>query len=303
MSNSIITDEGKKGLIYRAYTDNSDLSSTEYLPPSQFKIGDHANVNILNTELDLSFPISNGDVNDDGTNTLTGSSGGNNSTNNTVRYKPGAGTTDNTAQNLNVNDTSADKIFTIADLSTAGVAIDKTKYCGLWLYFRNDSLDELTTIDSVEIRLGSDSSNYYYKKFDKSDLSDGWNWLYLGIVEDLTETGTVGASIIYFYIKLTTNNATDIWAEADVVYDLLRQWEESDTLKDYMAGYPEKDLDNKQAIMKSYLNTLEAVGFNITAIAHFNKDTNKKLTSISNFTAESKGDTDEFIFIDVDRVI
>ena len=56
-------------------------------------------------------------TNDDGSNAFTGSSGGDNSTDNTSVFKEGGGNTDVTAQNLIANDTNADKIWVISDLS------------------------------------------------------------------------------------------------------------------------------------------------------------------------------------------
>jgi len=305
-NNYLKTVNGAKIYMYRANTLNASLSSTQYLPESQFQVGtSEVTPTKLQTSLTSPLPITNGTINDDGSNTLTGSNGGENSTDNTVTFKPGAGVVDNTAQNLKVNDTSATKQWTIADLSVAGTIITKTEYCGLWLYIIDQTtLDYFNTSGTtLSIRLGSGVGDYYSKSYLHTDLSIGWNWLPFGIVEDLTETGTVAGDIDYFCIIITTNNATDEWAEGDVIYDLLRQWEESNTLKDYVSTYPLIDLDNLEVTKQAYLTTVDLNGFNFDGYGDFNKDTSKLLTNKGKITSRSKSDTDEFIFICKDRII
>ena len=298
------TKEGAKIYLYRANTKNTDLSTTEYLPESQFTVGiNEVQPLISHTSLNQPIPIYDGTVNDDGTNTLTGSSGGSDSTTNTTIFKPGGGIIDNTAQNLISNTTNATKQWTITNLATEGNVINKTQYCGLWLYFRNNVLDYFTSTDCVEIRLGSDSSNYYYKKYNKDFFTSGWNWLNLSLVNSLNEEGTVGATVNYFSVIITTNNASDTWVEGDVVYDLLRQWEIDDLFKDYVTDYPSINLTNLEVTKQAYLNSLEAVGFLINGYGDWNKDTTPKLGSKARVTPRSKADTDEFIFISKDRII
>ena len=291
---SILNNNQRKILIYRGNTPNADLSATEWLPPSQFSISTGTpNPTATTSENNNRVPISNGTIINDGTDNLTGADGGENSTDNTTRYKQGGNVVDNTAQNLNVNDTSASKKWSLAITPCVS-----TQYTGLWIYTASTTL---TIIDNIIIKIGSDASNYYSKQYD-SPVS-GWNWLDLGVLEDLTETGTVTGGIDYLEILITTNNTTDVWVEGDVVFDLLRQWEESDLIKDFESGYPDINLTNIEVTTRSYINSLEAIGFNIDALTSWNKDTTKKITSISKFLPESKGDSDEFAFIEVDRVI
>ena len=304
MVNSLITTNGKKTKLYRAYTDNADLSATQYLIESQFQVGiNQGDVGAGTTQLDYPIPISNGTVNDDGSNTLTGSSGGDNSTDNTTTYKQGAGLSDNTAQNLIANDTNATKIWTISNLATAGTVITGTKPFAMWLYIKDQ--DALNKIVSVEVKLGSDTSNYYSLTTLNANLSTGWNWITSNRdnVEDLTETGTVSGTIDTFIIEIVTNNATDEFVAGDVVYDLLRQWEESDLFKDIQTGYPTILATGLQARIKTNLNSLEANGFLINAIALYNKDTTPLLLSIDKFDADSKSQYDEFNFYVDDLIL
>ena len=300
-SNSTRTENGKKVTIHRAYTDNGDLSATQYLPSTQFSIGiNQADVAVTDTEMTMEVPIDNGTVNDDGSNTLTGSSGGDNSTDNTTTFKPGAGVFDVTAQNLIANGTNATKIWTIADLSSAGTNITGTDPFGLWLYIKDAAAlaKFLSAGTSIEIKFGSDSSNYYSKTFATSDVAVGWNWLTSNAVavNGLSETGTVTGNIDTFIIEVTTNNAADAFVAGDVIYDLLRQWDSTDLVKDFEAGYPQIDLNVFEATMKCFLPATQANGFDINGLSLKNKDTSVLMTDIIKFPAESKASTDEFVF-------
>jgi len=203
-NDSIKTTKGKNVMLYRAYTENADLSSTEYLAPSKAKLGiNNGTPLIADTNIDYPIPYANGTVNDDGSNTLTGSSGGDNSTDNTTTYKLGAGTSDNTAQNLIANNTSATKIWTISDLSSAGTNITITEPFAIWFYIKDSTaLAKFKSSGTcLEIKLGSDSSNYYSQTWTVADLAVGWNWITSNLtnVEDLTETGTVSGNVDTFY--------------------------------------------------------------------------------------------------------
>lgn len=306
---SVMNNNLKSIMIYRSYTNNTNLSSTEWLPPSQFKVGiDNTSPSVSDIDLSMPIPISNGIINDTGENTMTGSNGGNNTTDNTSVYKIGASLMDNTGQNLNVNNTNANKTWLISNLATNGVVIDKTKYVGFWLYIKDQTtLDYfLNSGTCLEARFEVDSSNYFKLTYEKTNLSIGWNWINSNkiLVENLTETGTIGTSTISgFRIIIITNNATDEWNEGDVVFDLLRQWSDSDLLKNFENGYPSINTLTFEATTRGYLSSVEANGFNLNAIGSFNKDSSIKMTSTSVFIQESKSDTDEFAFIEVDRLI
>jgi hypothetical protein len=56
VSNSIITNSGKSILIYRGYTENGDLSATEYLAPTQFKVGINQ-ADVTTSDNDLTSPV------------------------------------------------------------------------------------------------------------------------------------------------------------------------------------------------------------------------------------------------------
>ena len=281
---------GKKIVINRSYKTTPDYSI-----PSQFKVGTGTTApNVADADVEVPVPIDNGTTNDDGSNTLTGSNGGDNSTDNIVTFKPGAGNVDVTSQNLIANNTSVTKTWAISDLSALGTVCSATQETALWLYIKDDTAKNklLTSGTAVEVKLGSDSSNYYSKTFEVSVLQTGWNWLQLGILNTNTETGTVGSPIDYFEIVATTNNATDEFIAGDFIYDLLRQYEDTDLLKDY------KSLSIDETTLKvtivCELLSGEAVGYDLTEIGTFNSDSTPKLDGRDTYTAQSKSSEDEF---------
>ena len=301
MTTNLITVAGKNVVLNRGYK-----SSPDYTPPSQYKFGiDNGTPTENDTALDYAIPILDGTTNDDGSNTLTGSSGGDNSTDNTTTYKQGAGNTDVTAQNLIANNGNATKIWTISNLASAGTLITAGQPFALWLYIVDaTALAKFKSSGTcLEIKLGSDSSNYYSKTFEASDLATGWNWITSNTVnvEDLTETGTVTGNIDTFIIEITTNNATDTFVAGDVVYDLLRQWQESDLLSNFVTGYPTFDEVNNKVTMRVFLASTQANGFPINADAIFNTDATPVMTDVNEFDEESKSNTDEYIFIDTNK--
>lgn len=58
---SILTNNGKKVLLYRAFTVNASLSATEYLAPTKFKVGINGTTpDITNNDLDDPVEITTG---------------------------------------------------------------------------------------------------------------------------------------------------------------------------------------------------------------------------------------------------
>ena len=280
----------------RAYNDDG---STTFTAPTEFKIGiDQTTPAVTDTDLDTPVPISNGTVNDDGDNLLTGSSGGDNTTDNTTTFKPGAGVSDVTAQDLIANNGNATKIWTIADLSANGTNITGTSRAAIWLFIKDSTaLAKFKTSGTViELKLGSSSGNYFSKTWTVSQLAVGWNWLNTGTtaVNALTETGTVAGNIDTFIIEITTNNATDTFTTGDVIYDLLRTFVAGDLTKTITSVA----IDNTALTVqvRSDVASTEANGFVLDSHGLFNTDGTPLLEGLESFEDESKTDTDEFIF-------
>lgn len=300
MVDAFITDNGRKIRMYRTYTPTASLSATTYNAPTKFKIGtDSGTPSAADNDLDVIIPITSGTVLDDGDNTFTGSNGGDNSTDNTTTYKPGAQTSDDTAQNLIANGTSATKTWTIANLATAGTNASAAQYTGLWLYVKDaTALAKLKTSGTCfEIRLGSDTSNYYSLVQTAADLAVGWNWITSsGILSTWTQTGTVAGNIDTFILIATTNNSTDTFVAGDLVYDLLRQWQYSDTIKAFVTGYPSIDNSLFMVTTDMFVNSVQAVGYNVDSVLVLNEDTSPLSFFEAVMTAESKTDLEELTF-------
>ena len=225
-------------------------------------------------------------MNDDGDNTLTGSSGGDNSTDNTTTYKDGAGVSDAVAQNLIKNATNVTGIWTISNLAANGTNITGTQPFGLWLYIKDaTALAKFKSSGTcLTIKIGSDSSNYYYKTFERNQLSTGWNWISSNTVNvnALSQTGTVTGSIDTFIIEIITNNATDTFVAGDVVYDLLRQWSTTDLVKDVESVT--YDTTDASALVISKLTVSEANGFLLSKQALFNTDSSPLIDNTADYT-------------------
>lgn len=71
-----------------------------------------------------------------------------------------------------------------------------------------DDITYLTGTNTMEIRIGSDSSNYYYNTYDNGTITNGWNI----IMEDVSSLGTIGSPDIsaldYLYIGFNTSAST-----------------------------------------------------------------------------------------------
>jgi len=307
VNDSIKTTKGKLILLHRAYTATGDLTTTEWTVPSVFKVGmDATSATITQLDLEKPVPIGNGTICDGGNVNLTGSDGGDNSTDNTTTYKEGAAGSDVTAQNLIANDTDATKTWENADLTASGANALATKYVGVWFYIKDAAaLTKFKTSGTcLEYRIGADiTTNYYSKTYEASDLALGWNWLCDNeLLSTWTSNGTPG-TLNNLGIFITTNNTTDTFVAGDVVHDLLRQWVIGDFTKAFVSGYPLIVDANLEATTRGYLTSTEANGFLVSSFGSFNTDTTVLMDGKDGYNETSKGSTDEIIFVATDRVI
>jgi len=273
-----------------------------YNPPADFVVGVDSTTPLRSaTDVTNRIPIDDGTINDDGDNTLTGSDAGVNSTDNTTTFKEGASTTDDTAQNLIKDDSDTVAMWTISNLASAGVVINITEYAGFWFYIKDaTAYAKLRTADwCLQIRLGSDASNLYTKTWNYDDLTTGWNWLPLGIVGSMTQSGTPTGTIDYFALRMITNNTTDEFAAGDIIYDMLRQWEIADTVKalDSSIHYE----SNEEIVFEAKLTTTDCVGFLLDSICVFNDDSTPIACSLDVMDENSKSADDVFIYTITER--
>lgn len=270
-----------------------------YTNPTTFCIGSGTTTpTTADTGIQTLNPIADGTINDDGQTALTGSLGGTNTTDNTTTYKEGGGVTDNTSQNLLANNSSTAKVW---EGTITGV--NKTYYVGFWIYIKDAAaLAKLKPLPSyaLNVRIGDNSGNYYEKNIDKTYFAVGWNWFNLGILQNLTTTGSPTTGCTYLYLQLTTVNATDTFAAGDVLYDLLRSWTVANATKTLSVGYPTFDDTNFVITNRGLLLTTEANGENISEFGLFNTDATPLMYSHAVFTNIAKTSSIQVIFKEVD---
>ena len=302
---SLIVNNGKTIIIQRAY--NSAATQTV---PSVFSVGtSNGTPNVTDTALDVRVPISNGTVNDNGSNSLAGSNGGNATTDNTTTYKQGAGESDAQSQNLLTNGTSATKTWTLTPLTAN---FSGTQPFAFWLYIKDAAAYAkflaAGTALQLRIRTSGDAANlsYLYNRT-KAQLATGWNFITSGTtnVNALTQGagGAPSGALNEFIIEITTTAAADAFVAGDVLYDLMRQWAASDLIKTFVTGYPTIDTTNHEAQIRAQLLSTEANGFDLTGFALYNTDGTPLMHSEDTYSSESKSDTDQFTFLVTDRLV
>ena len=163
-------------------------------------------------------------------------------------------------------------------------------------------MNKLAATDGLEIRFGSDSSNYYKYTRDRSDLSTGWNLIKVAIPGgfDSTVNSPVIGSLDYSYIKFTTNNATDLFTSADLIIDLWMVASSGDYLKNFESGYPTINNSTLEVASRCVLLSTEANGFDITEAGMFNTDSTPTMISRDVFSSDSKSSTDEIVIVSKD---
>ena len=159
--------------------------------------------------------------------------------------------------------------------------------------------------NALTLKLGSDSSNYYSITRTAALLATGWNWVadHDTAVSGWTETGTVAGNVDTYIIEIVTNNATDTFVAGDVLADLLRTWQVSDTVKTFETGYPAIDETNHEVEIRCAVSSTLANGFDLDGFCLVNTDGTVLMHSEDTITAESKSNTDQFTFIVKDRLI
>ena len=292
MATSIITDQGKNILLNRGYQDTPD-----YTAPSQFKVGiNQTTPTIADTDLTQPIPISGTESVDDCETADWSDSADMTTTLNSSTFKEGSNALNLTKDAGAAAIATTDKTTTSRDFTS--------KQLSLWLYIVDaTAYAKLAVTDAVEIRFGSDNSNYYVYTRDAADLAVGWNLIYF---TSATADSTTGAPTItacdYSYIGIEADAAATVWSAGDFVMDDWKLGSSTDFLKVVVTGYPTFDELNKEATMRAYISTVEANGYDINGFGWFNTDGTIKMFSVDEFTAESKSSTDEFVFITVDRV-
>ena len=290
---SLQTKQGNSIALNRFYSTTPD-----YTAPQDFamRMGDSV-YNFLSTELTTLIPITNGDVLDDASDASDWSVNSTNDTEaiTTIRRKgPQAVTL------IKNNDTIAEVIAT-KELDSTIDATD-TDYWGFF-FIDEDLIPLLTETESIEIRLETDASNYYYKTYDRSELAAGWNIIKAPITEFEEEGSPTITTINDITFIFITDDVETTTIAGDIVLDEQKLVSEEDYFKPFVSGFPDINEVNNEATIRMFLTSVEAVGFDVSGIGVFNRDTPRKNTSGATFPSEIKTFQNEFTIVQKNRIL
>jgi hypothetical protein len=158
-------------------------------------------------------------------------------------------------------------------------------------------------LNCLELRFGSDSSNYYYWQKNQADLVVGWNW-----INNLntTNAGTTGTPVItacdYTLFKYNTNLVTDVVVAGDLIVDDMYLVQATDFFTTYVSGYPQIDETNLMVTTRLFISTAQANGFSLNEFGLFNADNPKKLFSRVTHTPITKTSAVQIFFVQKDMI-
>lgn len=126
--------------------------------------------------------------------------------------------------------------------SATAVGTAKYLYVDVWI----KEIQDLKKTEAIEIRYGSDSSNYYFKTWQRDDLEDGWNTLEMEIADAGSSGSPAVATLDYCYIEVNTTASSTTITAGDIVMDYWRL-EDPATLdiEDVDVYYGTLDTDNE----------------------------------------------------------
>lgn len=286
----MITDKGMELLMGRFVNQGS------FSEPSQFKVGrDNTTPVVTNTDLNDPVPLSGTEEVDDCTTAdWTDSADMTTSVNSSI-YKVASAALNTAKDGTGSATASTSKNTTSRDFTS--------KELSVWFYIVDSTaLAKLAASSCLEIRFGSDSSNYYSWTFDNSDLATGWNLLTGLTSSTATTTGSPTITACdYSYLGLTATSAATVWAAGDMVMDDWKLISSGDYFLNFESGYPSVDNTNKEITYRMVLNSVQANGYNLQEIGIFNTDTTEAIWNHDIFTGVSKTDTEEVRFIIKDQ--
>jgi len=268
-------------------------ATPDYNAPIRFRVGTGSTAATEDdTAMETNIPVQTTETIDACDATTGWTASGTNSIQLTnTRYREGTG-----ALELIKSDVSSASILGSKIL---GAPLDFTSK-DFWsmVYISTATLAQLATTGSVQVRFGSDSSNYYYKTYDKASLSAGWNFLKWNTT---TATGSVGTPVVaasdYVAVQATTTNASDVFVADNFVFDDLLLASTDDYYKSFEASYPSVNETTQEVEIRCRVPTTNANGFNLTEFGIVNDDATEQLITHDTYTAISKDETDEIIYI------
>lgn len=273
------------------------LDAATYTKLSQFKVGRGSTIfSVTDTDLNDSIPLSGTEQIDDCETADWTDSTDMTTSLNLITFKQGI-----SALNLIKDGTAS----ATASTTKATTSLDFTsKELSVWIYILDTTtLNKLAITSCLDIRFGSDSSNYYTWTKNLADLSVGWN-----LISNLTSsnaTTTTGTPLLtacdYSYIGLTATTSGTVWLAGDFVMDDWKLISSDDYFGTYEATYPSINNTNKEITYRFVLSSIEANGYNLTEVGLFNTDTIPSIWNRDVFTSISKSNTEEIRFIVKDQ--
>jgi len=297
MSGGKITTDWGNIILSRTYTNDGTYSI-----PGKYKLGiGITDAGVSDTDLEKAIPITGTETVDNcGTANWTESTDAIADATNATTYKEGGSETDAKSLSLGKDGTAS----TLASYYKSTTSVNGTsKDLMVWVYIINSAaLNKLASTDCLEIRFGSDSSNYYKYTRDRSDLSTGWNLIKIAISSGFdSTTGTpVITALDYSYIGFTTTNATDVFTSADLIMDLWLVASSGDYTGTYDTGYPSINTSTLEVTTRATVLSTEANGYPVTEMGFFNTDTSPVMQSRDLFASLSKSNTDEIVVVSKD---
>jgi len=283
----VFTNEGLKTVLDRFFNESPSRSTA-----SQFKVGVGVeDASSSDTNLSNPIPISgaeivdscdvldNWSVNADCTATLNGTT-----------YKSGTACIDVTKDDVNGVTAQVYKTTTSRDLGNKDFSV--------WVYVDSQGMLDSLGVTALDVKFGSDSSNYFWWQKNKSDFSVGWNLVNKLNRGNASIIGSpVTASCDYTSVGLVGTASITTWGVGSASMDDIKVVSASDYTKSFESGYPTLNYDAVQGTIRCRLSVAEANGYPITEFGVFNKDSTALLQSRDVFTSFSKTSDDELILI------
>lgn len=284
----VVTNSGKKIMIDRTYNSTPTRGVV-----SEFKVGIGSTAAVASdTDLGHPVPIDNTESIDDcEAKDWTVGAASTVSLNSTT-FKEGIYSLNIIKNGISGSTAEVNKTTTSVDLTS--------KELSIWLYITDaTALAKLTESSCIVIKLGSDSTNYFEWRKDRVELSVGWNLLDLLTTtnSDLTEGAPATASLDYSNVMLIAGTTATIWSAGDIMIDDLKAVSSGDYTKTFETDYPVLDYTKLQVTIRNRLSVVQANGYGITEVGVFNTDSTPLMSDRNFFSAMSKSNTDEFIFV------
>lgn len=281
----VFTNEGMKVIL-----DRFGNAAPTRLAPTLFSAGTGTtDAAVADTDLQSKIPITGLEIVDsmDATTSWTDNADNTISVNSTTYVETAA---------LNFTKDGTASVNAYSEKTTTSLDYTSKNLC-LFVYIKDAAAKAKLAATGIEIRFGSDSSNYYRFDILSSALAVGWNFISKSSAQ---ASATVGSPVIaasdYTRITFIATGTGITWSAGDFIVDYIFLASSDDYFKAYEVGYPSIDYNNYEIQVRSRLSSLQGNGLLISEYGSFNADATKKLISRAVFTGFSKGDTDELIF-------